>query len=119
LVAVFGAAGTVCRYWLDRLVLAHTRSSVPLGTALVNVTGSLLLGLLSGFVASGLLPEAVALAIGGGFVGGYTTFSTAMFETVMLLRTRRPIAGLCYGIVPLVLSIVAAAVGYCLSAGGA
>src|SRR5699024_10603910 len=86
LVAVFGAAGTVCRYWLDRLVLAHTRSSVPLGTALVNVTGSLLLGLLSGFVASGLLPESVALAIGGGFVGGYTTFSTAMFETVMLLR---------------------------------
>jgi len=61
----------------------------PVGTFVVNVTGSCLLGLIGGVVAACVSPtsEGLRLAIGVGFIGAYTTFSTLEYETHALLET--------------------------------
>ncbi len=85
-VAVAGAAGAVCRYLLDGAVQERWGGPFPMGTLVVNVLGSLLLGALVGLAdrAPGL--GALRTVLGAGFAGGFTTFSTLMFETAVLLR---------------------------------
>jgi CrcB protein len=79
-VALFGAAGAVARFRVDAAVSSFLPSDFPLGTLVVNLTGTFLLGMLVGAAAS----ERVAFLLGGGFFGGYTTFSTWMVESVRL-----------------------------------
>lgn len=84
--AVAGGLGAASRLLLDGVVRSRTASRLPIGTIAINLSGSLLLGLLSGWVARGTLSEAWVLVAGSGFLGGYTTFSTSSFETVRLLQ---------------------------------
>ena len=97
-IALAGGLGSACRLFLDGVIRAHIRGSVPWGTTIINLTGSLLLGLVTGFTANQLLPEAVHLIVGAGFLGGYTTFSTASFETIRLLQERRWVIGVLNGL---------------------
>jgi CrcB protein len=92
------------------------RSSYPVGTTLINVSGSLLLGLVLGATVGRLLPETVQLVVGTGFLGGYTTFSTAAVETVVLAQRRRWAAAVCNGLGMLVLAVAAAALGWWIGA---
>ena len=108
--AVAGGLGAVARLVLDGAVRQRT-GAAGLGTVLVNLTGSLLLGLLTGLAAASLLPETVRLVVGTGFLGGYTTFSTASVETVRLARQRRWAAAAGYGLGALVGAVVLAAAG--------
>lgn len=87
-----GGLGACARYALDGLVASRLAGSLPWGTILINLSGSFLLGLLAGLTAGNLLPAAWQLAVGTGFLGGYTTFSTASVETVRLLQARKPVA---------------------------
>lgn len=96
--AVAGGAGAACRFVLDDLVRRQTRGSLPWATILINLTGSMLLGLITGLVAGGLLPSALLLIAGTGFLGGYTTFSTASFETIRLLQQGKPLLSAINGI---------------------
>ncbi|HSJ71559.1 MAG TPA: CrcB family protein [Acidimicrobiia bacterium] len=77
---IAGAFGALGRYVISGWVHHHTGSSFPLGTLAVNLTGAFLLGLL---VGSGDV-DSVAVIAGAGFLGGFTTFSTWMLETVRL-----------------------------------
>jgi CrcB protein len=88
LVAVAGGVGAACRFGVDSVIRARTGSAFPVGTVTINLTGSLLLGILAGWASAGLPPLVQAVA-GTGFLGGYTTFSTALLETVRLLQQRR------------------------------
>ena len=83
-----GAAGAVTRYALNRFILRQRESDQPFptGTLIINVTGSLILGLLTGFVIYHAAPTTLTRVAGSGFCGGYTTFSAASFETVQLHR---------------------------------
>lgn len=110
-VAAAGGIGAATRLVLDGVVRSHIRTSFPLGTVLVNVTGSLLLGFLTGLTLAQLLPAEWHAVLGAGFLGGYTTFSTASYETVRLIQERRPGAALLHGLGMLVSSCAAAAVG--------
>lgn len=92
-VALAGGLGSACRLFLDGVIRTRSRGALPWGTILINLTGSFLLGLLTGFTADRILPEAIHLVVGAGFLGGYTTFSTASFETVRLLQERKWAAG--------------------------
>ena len=85
-VAVGAAAslGAICRYLLDQLVQHQHDQTFPWGTFLINVTGSLLLGLITGLVAHHGLPTIPATIVGVGFAGGYTTWSTYMWESLAL-----------------------------------
>ena len=88
-VMLAGATGAGARFTVDGAVKRRWAVSFPWATVAINVTGSLLLGLLAGVVmfdgASGSLQQIA----GTGFCGGYTTFSTASFETVRLAEQRR------------------------------
>lgn len=85
-VGVAGSAGAVARFALDGTVRNRVTSLVPVGTLAINLSGSLLLGVLTGLVLYHGAPATVTLVGGTGFCGGYTTFSTASFETVRLLQ---------------------------------
>jgi CrcB protein len=86
LVAVGGGLGAVARYLLDRLITARQSSPFPLGTLVINVTGSIALGVLLGVAIRQQLPSGLLVGVGTGFLGGYTTFSTFTFETLRLLE---------------------------------
>ena len=73
-IGLFGAVGAIARFLLDGAVSA--RASFPWGTLLVNLTGAFALG----FVTGKLSGDA-QLLVGTGLLGGYTTFSTWMFES--------------------------------------
>lgn len=86
LVVLAGAFGALARYLVDRFVAGRWASPFPLGTLVVNVTGSAALGVLAGAVIAGRVPVEVLSWAGIGFLGAYTTFSTFTFETLRLLE---------------------------------
>jgi fluoride exporter len=83
LVGLGGFIGANARFVVARLVGAMFETKFPLGTFVINVTGSFLLGVLGTIVAQRVMPnsESMRLALGVGFLGAYTTFSTFEFET--------------------------------------
>lgn len=82
LLAAGGACGSIARYRLGIALLKRSKHGFPLGTFLINVLGSLLLGILCGFGTSG----GAYFLLGDGFCGGFTTFSTFSVESVELIR---------------------------------
>ncbi|MGI3781493.1 MAG: fluoride efflux transporter CrcB [Janthinobacterium lividum] len=119
LLALAGGLGAVTRFVLDGTVstVSAVRSwRYPVGTTVINLTGSFLLGLLAGLAAGALLPASVFLVLGTGFLGGYTTFSTAAYETVRLVEQQRWGAALLHGLGQVVLATALAALGYILGA---
>jgi CrcB protein len=77
LVLVCGGVGAVARFTVDALVQSRRLGEFPLGTFVVNLGGSLLLGLLVGLAVS----HRAMLILGTATLGSYTTFSTWMLET--------------------------------------
>jgi CrcB protein len=88
LVGVGGFVGANARFILARGIGALVETRFPLGTFIVNMSGSFLLGVLGAIIAQKVLPnsEAMRLALGVGFLGGFTTFSTFEFETHALFE---------------------------------
>lgn len=109
--AAAGGLGASSRMLIDGLIKSGMSATLPWGTIIINVSGSLALGLLTGLAGANLLPEAWHLVLGTGFLGGYTTFSTASFETVRLLQERRWVACLVNGLGTLVFATATAAIG--------
>ena len=83
LVGLGGFIGANARFVVARLVGTMFETKFPLGTFVINVTGSFLLGVLGTLVAQKVMPnsESMRLALGVGFLGAFTTFSTFEFET--------------------------------------
>jgi CrcB protein len=81
LVALGAAVGAPLRYLLDRGLQTRLGSAFPWGTFAVNITGSLLLGAITG---AGIVSPAVLAAVGTGFCGALTTYSTFGWEAVHL-----------------------------------
>jgi CrcB protein len=112
LICAAGGIGAALRLILDGLIRDRVRSSYPVATTVINITGSLLLGLLTGLASHQLLPHQWQLIAGTGLLGGYTTFSTASFETVRLIEDRRYIAAAVNGFGMLITGTAAAALGF-------
>ncbi|QJU56193.1 fluoride efflux transporter CrcB [Herbiconiux sp. KACC 21604] len=106
-----GGLGAVVRFVLDGVIKRVVPSSFPVGVMVINVSGSFLLGLLTGLVLAGTVSHEWLLVLGTGFLGGYTTFSTASFETIRLLQTRRYTAALANGLGMLLLAVTLAYLG--------
>lgn len=112
LAAVGGGLGAAGRYAVDEWVSARWRRDYPLGTLIVNVTGSLLLGVLVGLLVEDASGSAGVMALlGTGVLGGYTTFSTASLGTVKLALDGRRGPALVYGVGTLLASVAAAGLG--------
>ena len=88
LVGIGGFLGANARYVTAKWVGTWVDARFPLGTFLINMSGSFLLGLLGGLLAAKLVPRGddVRLALGVGFLGAFTTFSTFEFETHALFE---------------------------------
>jgi fluoride exporter len=114
-VALGGAVGSVVRFVLGSLVQERA-GTFPLGTLVVNVTGSLLLGALMEYALSTpAISRDMRALLTTGFCGGYTTFSTFSYETVRLAQEgdyRR--AGL-YVVLSVLGSLAAAFAGFALA----
>lgn len=82
LVGLGSALGGVVRYSLGSWVTMRWPSAIPTGTLIVNVSGCFVLGLIAATL--GNKSEGWRLLLGVGFCGGYTTFSTLMYDTEKL-----------------------------------
>jgi len=88
LVAIGGAIGSVLRYGVGVFVGGLFRNPFPLGTLLINITGSLLMGVFVGLMAR-LLPSwqnDARLFIAVGILGGYTTFSSFSLDVITMIE---------------------------------
>ena len=87
LIAIGGAVGSVCRYLVSSAVLRALGTLFPAGTFVVNVIGCLAFGAIAGATQERftLTPEVRALLLAG-VLGGFTTFSSYMHESVVLVR---------------------------------
>ena len=106
-VVLLGGAGAVLRFLVDRTIARRVAQPFPYGTLTVNLTGAVVLGLLSGLTLS----HHVALLAGTAFVGSYTTFSTWMFETQRLAEERQLWPAIANIVVSVVLGVAAAMAG--------
>lgn len=110
-----GGIGAITRYGLDTRLRARWRVEFPVGTLLINVSGSLILGVVTGLVIAHGASTDLRAIVGTGFCGGYTTFSAASVETVRLAEQRRWVACLSYSAGSLLLALLAAGVGLALT----
>jgi len=112
LVVLGGAVGAVTRFVVDGAWRSRRPGRFPWPTVVINVTGSFLLGMLTGLaVLRGGSPLVLQTVLGTGFCGGYTTFSSASFESVRLLEQGRWRAALGNTVGSLVVTVAAAAAG--------
>jgi CrcB protein len=89
-VALGGAVGSLARHGVNLLLAHFTARSTPYATATVNILGSLVIGVLAGLTASGRLhmtPASRAFVFVG-ILGGFTTFSSFMLDTLTLAHGR-------------------------------
>lgn len=110
-IALAGGAGAATRFVVDGLIVARARTALPVATLLVNVSGSLLIGLLTGAALFHGLGPTWLVAAATGFCGGYTTFSTAMIETVRLVQSGEWRWAVANAVGTLLLCLAAAAAG--------
>jgi CrcB protein len=84
--ALAGGCGSLARYWLSGIVQRQTTFEFPLGTAVVNIVGCLLFGLVWAFAENHLsVSSQWRTVIFVGFFGAFTTFSSFAFETTQLM----------------------------------
>ncbi len=87
-VGAAGFFGAIARLFVTRVCAIWFGSDFPVGTLVINLSGSLFLGWFLAVAGSRLpMSDALKLAVGVGFVGAYTTFSTFCFESNALLES--------------------------------
>ena len=110
-VALGGALGSVCRYLVARIIV----TSFPWGTFTVNVLGSLLIGLLVGLTAKGIVSPEMKLILVTGFCGGFTTFSTFANESFSMMKAGDMMMTAFYVTASIIVGMVAVWVGMNIS----
>lgn len=114
--AVAGGFGALARFGVDSFLRDRPAWS-GWTLMIINVTGSAVLGLLTGLVLAKAAPGWAQLMVGTGFLGGYTTFSAAAVEVVRRLEERRWSAGLISALGMPVAAATAAALGLLIGLG--
>jgi len=86
LVFIGGGLGSVARYWLS-IKLNNFENAIPYGTLAANILGSLIIGLIFGIMAkTGNYSEKYTLLLATGFCGGFTTYSTFIYENYLFVK---------------------------------
>ncbi len=108
LIALGGALGSLTRYTLGKKITEKTMGNFPAGTFIINITGAILLG-----IVSSINTDVYRYALlGDGFLGAYTTFSTFMYEGVNLFQNSEKKNACIY----IILSFILGVFGYILGA---
>ncbi len=87
-----GAAGSIARYYIGKRISGKAKSPFPSGTFFVNITGALLLGIVSSLPVD----KNIYALTAEGFLGAYTTFSTFMYEGFNLIKGRKKLNAFLY-----------------------
>ena len=113
LVGAGGALGAMARYSFSSAVGRLWTASFPLATLLINVIGSLLMGVLVGLLARTLpgWQDAARLFVGVGILGGFTTFSAFSLDAVTLIERGEWVPAVLYGLLSVLLSVAALFLG--------
>ena len=119
-IAAGSALGGVSRYAVAVAMQQRFGLTFPIGTLLINVTGSFLLGVImrhamGGAMGGTQLSSEMRLFLATGFCGGFTTFSTFSFETVFMLESGEYGRATMYVVLSIVLSLAAAFLGFGLA----
>lgn len=109
-----GSLGAAIRFILGKMInnRAHRVSFFPLGTWVINSTGSFLLGVLANLHLSNQISDGIWLFAGVGFCGAYTTFSTFGYETIMLVQDNKIKIAILYVTTSVILGAFSAAIGF-------
>lgn len=110
-VGLAGGAGAVLRFVVDDALSTRRPSRFPVATLLVNVSGSLLLGLVTGVALLGAASPPWAVVVGSGFCGGFTTFSTTSLASIRLAQDGLTGLSVLNALGTLLLSVAAAGAG--------
>jgi len=113
LVAIGGAIGSVLRYGAGVFVGSLWRDPFPLGTLLINIVGSLVMGLFVGLMAR-LLPgwqNEARLFFAVGVLGGFTTFSSFSLDTISMIERGDLLPAVLYVLLSVAISIPALYIG--------
>jgi CrcB protein len=110
-----GSLGTLARYGVTLAVNRRLGTAFPWSTAVINVSGSLVIGLLAGFLAKWHPHSGPRLLLMVGFLGAYTTFSTFSLDAVVLWRDGELGRALLYQFGSVTLGFAAAALGLALA----
>lgn len=111
-IAAGGALGAVLRYCLTSWITFYWGNVFPYGTLLVNILGSLLLGIVIALLSSSVsfsLEWRAFLMIG--VIGSFTTFSTFSMEIVMLCMDGQVIKAVFYSMISIIFSLLAVVIG--------
>lgn len=106
-VGIGGACGSIARYQLGKIISEKSKARFPWGTFIINITGALLLGIVSSVGTSAGLSHLLA----DGFLGAYTTFSTFMYEGFNLFQGREKLNAFIYILGSLIIGVIGYAFG--------
>ena len=118
-VAIGGALGSLLRHGVNTVFAALLERPVPYATAVVNLIGSGVIGLLAGAIAAGRLPMSASMRgfVFVGVLGGFTTFSSYMLDTLTLAYSGEPGLALLNVTLQTLLGLAAIWAGYALAIG--
>jgi len=106
IVGVGGILGSITRYKLGKVIMKKTKSILPMGTFIINITGAFFLGIVSNYQYE----KSFYLLLADGFLGAYTTFSTFMYEGFNLLNGKEKLNAVIY----ITASILVGIIGFLL-----
>lgn len=107
LVGIGGACGSIIRYQLGKAISEKSKARFPWGTFIINITGAILLGVISTIGANANLIHLLA----DGFLGAYTTFSTFMYEGFNLFQQNEKLNAFIYILSSLILGVIGYSLG--------
>ena len=112
LVAFFGAIGSLFRFILIQITPKITFINFPIGTVIVNLIGSFLIGIVASLFEKQLLSNELRSFIVFGFLGGFTTFSAFTYEVFNLLKTGNYLNLFIYLFLSIIVSLILFYIGY-------
>ena len=112
LVALGGAGGASLRFFISQLMLNWLGKGFPFATLAVNISGSLVMGILYALIEQGIIEVGVyRTLIGIGFLGAFTTFSTFSLDTLLLIQQGDIFKAMINIVLNVTLCLLAAAIG--------
>ena len=114
IIGIGGALGAAARFIVGNIINKRTKIAYPfpLGTWIINIAGSFLLGLITQLYLSNNIGEWLWLFGGVGFCGAFTTFSTFGIETITLIQSNKIKLATTYVVSSIIVGVISAMIGF-------
>ena len=117
LVGSGGFIGSIARYGIGHIASKYIQTSFPIGTFVINIIGSFIIGILFGLVSRNQwMQQGGYLLLASGFCGGFTTFSTFALDNVNLMQKGESVTAIIYTGLSVIVGLLLCRVGIWLTA---